>query len=160
MLLVLRTIVRCHTGFAAINKRISKLKYVYFAEGIAFVVVALSVGGKLGMTGIIAASILCTALFTFSYTTWQTAEYFNLSTTRVAAQWHQRALYVALVLLPVALSLFLVTRDWPAWWALVTNGSLAGIAGVVIFWLCGIDHGLREELKARLVHSRSITSVA
>jgi O-antigen/teichoic acid export membrane protein len=108
--LVICVAMHAHTGLVGVSKKLKFMRYIFFIEGSAFVLLALAVCRPGGITAMLMASIVCTCLFSLPYGLHRTREYFSLG-RRELALWHRPALVLALWLLP---------------------------AGVLTWWLAGV----------------------
>ena len=147
--LLLNVLVRNHTGVIGLTKDFRFLRYIYFLEGIFFAAATLLVLGVAGITGMIVVSILASLLFSFPYSIWRTSGYFNVSWRTELGVWMAPAWRLFLLLLPVAVMLWLVTRTLPALWQFVVHAAVMGTVGGIAFWRWGLDPSLRNELRSR-----------
>ena len=130
------------------SKRMGAATYMYFLEGVAFIVLSLLVVPRFGMPGMLVCSIVCTVLFTLNYGTRRVAVLIGVSVFDVAVKWLKPAACLLAFTLPVGAGLAFLTRD----------SSLLRLAGCVLpmalggAWIAArfcIPSGLVVELLAR-----------
>lgn len=146
--LVISVSVHSHVGLVGQTKLLKFFRYAYFLEGATFVGLTLLVHRFGGVTAMLLASIACSLCFTFPYGLWRTRGYFHL-TWRELASWHRAPLRLALWLLPAAAVTGWLTNGLPPVLALILNGGVVGVWGLVTFLRLGLDQPLREELLCR-----------
>jgi len=147
--LLLGVQVRSHTGLVGQAKAFGALRYVFFIEGVVFVTLALSVLREGGITAMIGASIVATALISYPYGLWRTARFFGLSWREVALTWIAPACRTMAILAPIGLLVWWWTRDWPALLALGTRGLGLGIIGTLVFLKWGLERDFQREILSR-----------
>ena len=138
-----------HNNLAIATKRIEMLRYVYFFEGCTFLGLAILVGSRFGITGIIITSIVCTTAFSLSYGIWRSSRYFARGLSVVAINWTAPGLTVAATFGAIAAVAWNTTIWLPLTLRLVTNGSIAIILGGFLFLRLGIPTGMRQEFGTR-----------
>ena len=60
------------------------MKYIYLAEGVAFIALAIPLGSRFGFSGLLSASIVCSVVITGTYAIVRTASLFERTPTDVA----------------------------------------------------------------------------
>ena len=148
--LVTRSIVRCHVNLIVISKRIGFLRFVVFAEGVVFVVLALLVSRWGGIPSIVGASILCSLLLTGDYSARRNAKYFDYSRREVVFGWLQGLMRLSAFLIPLALLTWCVCLSLPVKWRLVCDFIVIGIGGGLLWLRYGIPAEIQAELLAHL----------
>jgi len=148
--LVLSTIVHSLCGFVLTTKAIRFMRYIYLLEGFVFVVLSNALAHFGGFSAIIAASIVCTCLFTLPYGIWRTGNFFGLSSRAMFREWIFPSLRLLLIFVPLGLVIWhLFSRfDYPKQ-ILLVGGSLSFV-GALLF----LRYGLHKELKAE-IHVRA-----
>lgn len=149
--LVITLLVRGHTGLIGLTRDFRFLRYVYFLEGLFFVVIALVALRFGGIQGMIIASIIASLLFTSGYSVWRNARYFQTTPKEIIVGWMQPSIRLAVLLLPIAVTVWLSTRYLPAGWRFCINATVVGSAGVILLWRYGLEGSVREELQSRLL---------
>jgi len=144
--LIVRTIVRCHTGLSAVTKQIGSLRWVVFAEGGVFVLLALLLVPRGGVPVMVAISILCALALTGSYATRRTARYLDRAWSEVVWTWSRNWLQLLAVLVPVALAGWWGARRLPVLGQLVIGGLWLFIVGGGLSFRFGIPPELQVEL--------------
>ena len=155
LLLVLGCLVRCHIGLMGVTKQIGGMRYIYFLEGIVFVLGAIAGAHFIGMPGILVAALLANVAFSGSYGTRRTARYFGVSTRQIAFQWLQAPLKFLLILAPLGAGLWFGTIMLPPLVRLLLNSAVMGLAGLGLLWRVGLPESFRQELKAAFGRLRS-----
>lgn len=149
---LLNALTRCSGDLIIHTKNIAGFRYVYFAEAIAFVALALWLGSRSGFYGVLAASISCLVLFRGIYTTWRIARYFEIDGAHLWWKWLKRPLTAALILAPFALTAGWVSgclRD--SWVQLVAAAVWVGFPAAAILLTVVLPRDVRDEfLRHRL----------
>jgi len=140
--LVLTTSMRVQTGLAGQTKRFAFLRFIYFLEGSAFVLIALLLQGRGGVTGMLLASIGCTFAFSFPYGLHRTREYFGLRWSQLL-EWHHAALAMCVWTIPMAAIVWWLSREMALPVRLFVN---TGVVGVWTLWGL-LRYGLNQPLK-------------
>lgn len=147
--MLLLTMVRCHTWLIQATKDLGFLRFIYFIEGLAFVLFASLAAKHWGFAGVILASVGCTFTFTLPYAIWRSHRYFNISTKEVLWGWSRGMRYIILLLSPAAIVLSLIPDTGNA----LINFSIH-CGGVVLVSLPLMrflfDSDMRRELLNRL----------
>jgi O-antigen/teichoic acid export membrane protein len=113
--LLLLTQQCCHSSLIMCLKEIRELRFVYIAEGFVFIVGALLVLPRWGMTGMLLCSVAATILFTWSWSNVRVARLPGGSARMVLWQWQIPSLKLVAVMLPIWIGLewaFGTTSHW------------------------------------------------
>jgi O-antigen/teichoic acid export membrane protein len=129
--LVLLTIVCCHSSLVMNTKAVRFLKYIYFVEGVVFILSSLVVIPRAGFTGMLLCSIASTLLFTVSYGVWRIALLAGVSPWTVGLGWMKPVGQLAIVMVPVAAILAFLSRSQTDLFKLVTCALPVAIIGAV-----------------------------
>jgi O-antigen/teichoic acid export membrane protein len=114
--LVVVAVQTSHMNLVILRKEIGKMSYVLLAEGVAFVTLAWLMSSRWGIAGILAASIICTLLFSCQYCLRRGRRDFGCdSLWEVAVDWLAPAFKLALTLGLTAVA---------CWWATLTVNNL------------------------------------
>lgn len=148
--LVISVIVRCHVGLTGQTKELRMMRFVPFLEGLWLAGLSLPVLRWSGVAGMLLVAITGTLLVTFPYSTWRTANYFQLPWSQVAANWSWPTMRLALLLAPIASIIYLSTRPLSPLLQLILNGVVAGAVGAWLLARYGLNSDLRQELSERL----------
>lgn len=148
--LVTRTVIRCHVNLILISKRIGFLRFVVFAEGVLFVVLALVVSHQGGIPAVVGASILCSLLLTGDYSARRNSEYLGYSRRELVLGWLQGLMLLSAFLIPLALLTWFVCLPLPGKWCLVCDSIAIGIGGGLLWLRYGIPAEIQVEVLARL----------
>jgi O-antigen/teichoic acid export membrane protein len=139
-----------HCNFVGITKQIGVMSYLYFVEGCCFVALALLLGYRWGLPGIIGCSLVCTLLFSCQFGLWRSSQYFHLKFRNLAFEWVRPSWKFAAVLVPVALILWIATTGMPSLWRLAIHGVAMGLVGGILFLRLGLPPEVVRETGARL----------
>jgi len=139
-----------HINFVNVSKQYAGARFVYLLEGTCFVLVALLLGGRGGLAGILVASNICQLLFSCQYGFRLSSRYFQCSWKEVAFQWTSPCFKFAGVFAPVAIIVWLSTVNLPVIWRLMIHGAVAGMLGGFIFLKLGFPPKMLLEAEARL----------
>jgi len=141
-------VVHCHNGFVLVTKKIGFMRYVYFVEGVVFVMSAMLTVRWGGLPAMIICSVACSILFSGAYGVWRASRYLDLSLREVGWHWSVPTMKVLVSFGPVALA---------GWWALKGLDSpvlrlalYASFGGSLGFYLF-LRYGLPSELKRELI---------
>ena len=148
--LVTRSIVRCHVNLILISKRIGFLRFVVFAEGVLFVVLALLVARLGGVPSIVGASILSSLLLAGDYSACRNAKYLGFSRWEFVFGWLLGLVRLSAYLIPLALLTWCVSLPMPAKWRLVWDFAIVGIGGGLLWLRFGIPAELQAEVRLHL----------
>jgi O-antigen/teichoic acid export membrane protein len=143
LLLFFTSIARCHAELVGVSKDVRSMKYIYLAEGAAFVALAIPLGNRFGFSGILSASIVCSVVITGTYALIRTATYFRQMPTHVAL-WVARpaSLLVLVGALASCVPLFFEAT------AMARVGLGVGVLVLIVvpsLWMFGFTHAGRAE---------------
>jgi len=146
ILLIVGCIARCHVGLAGQTKKIRAMRYIYFAEGLCFVIGSVLIAPHWGMTGILLIAISMNILWSGTYGVYRTAGELTESVWRVAFGWLNSSLRFLLLFLPLAALWEWIFRSLPNLPRLGLTALLVTISGVTLGWFVGLTPALRSEL--------------
>ena len=141
---------RLSIGMMSATKRIGAMKFIYFFEGVAFVISGLLLAPHWGFAGVIVCGIVTDLLFSGVYGAHRVALYFNISYAAMIEEWFQRPLVFLGVSSLAALGFWAATRSFSAPVRLVAEGVVFGIILLVLAWRIGLPWHLRKEFTERL----------
>ena len=84
-----------HCSFVNVTKQIGGMRYIFFAEGVCFLVLSMLIGCRWGVPGMVATSILCTLVFTYQYGLQRNRDYFQITLNELAVDWVRPSLKLA-----------------------------------------------------------------
>lgn len=146
----LSCLTRCSGDLIIYTKKIAAFRYVYFAEAIVFVTLALWLSGTFGFYGILGPSLLCLVVFRAAYTTWRMARYFSIPTTTFWWTWLKRPILAGIILLPFVISSTWLTKGIAnPWTQLFVAVAWVGIPAALTLLLVGIPRDVRKEFALR-----------
>jgi O-antigen/teichoic acid export membrane protein len=150
LLLIVTSVTRCHIGLTGQTKQIGAMRFIYFLEGLTFVVAACLAAPRFGMTGIVAAAIIANILWSGAYGFWRTAHYFGIRVSEPLLAWLRPSYLYLLSMTPVTVlvawgtaGLFIVPRFF-------VSATILFFIGSTLLWIIGLNTELRRELKQRL----------
>lgn len=153
--LIVYASTRCHNALASVTKRVGGMKYVYFAEGLAFVCLGLFVAPRFGLAGVIGVGIITNLLFGGWYGLNRSAKYFETSIREIIFSWLRPSLLVFGLMLPAALGIWYLTRSLaPLPQLILGGGSMILLAGFIL-WQFGLPPHLRGEIGSKLGQARN-----
>ena len=146
----LNALTRCSGDLIIHTKKIGAFRYVYFAEAIVFVSLALSLSGNYGFYGIVGSSLLCVVLFRAAYTTWRMARYFSLPAITFWWTWLKRPILAGIILLPFVISSsWLINSVTNLWVQLFTALAWVGFPAAIVLLLVALPRDVRKEFAQR-----------
>lgn len=137
--LILLAQVSGHGSLIMSLKRIRALKFIYFAEGMTFVLACLALSGWGGFSVFLLCSIVCTSLFTYAYSTWRIAGLMHVPVMRVLIGWQKPMLMVLAWLIPLGVLLQWTTQSWPLLLQLAVRVTMTGLVGALLFLRYGLS---------------------
>ena len=139
-----------HCNFVNVTKQIGSMRYIFFVEGCSYVFLAMFVGSRWGLPGMIFTSIFCTTIFSYQYGLHRSAEHFGLGWTKLAFGWVRPCWKFALAFGTLALVVWFAAAGLPPILRLGINGSMAAVAGGILFFRLGCTSEMLQEASARL----------
>ena len=136
---ILYSMQTTHVYFVSVTKQIGGMKYIYLAEGICFVSVALAVTPYYGVKGIIVSSLASTFLFSYQYSIMRTAKYFSESSFKISITWIIPTLKYAFLFIPLTIILGYLTDHIDTLPRLVLRGTFSVIFGVSLLLTIGLS---------------------
>jgi hypothetical protein len=125
---------------------VGALRWVYPAEGLAFIALGLLLAPHGGLTLLIALSLACTLAFTLSYGVWRSRQYFGVPAGEMLVGWLKPPARVCACLGAVAALVL-----WAGWSQAPLTRLVAGLVmGTVAGGWCFVRFGLPEDLKGEL----------
>jgi hypothetical protein len=143
LVLFVTSIARCHAELAGVTRNVGKMKFIYFAEGAAFVALAIVLGNRFGFSGLLSASIVCGVGITGMYALVRTATFFQRMPTEVAV-WVARPASLLIVVGTLASCVPLLSEATPIGRVGFGVGALLLIVAPSI-WMFGFAHAERAE---------------
>ena len=130
------------------------MKFIYFAEGLAFVGFGVLLGRWIGLPGVIISGIATNLMFSGLYGTYRTSTMFRLSIKEISFVWLSRPLRLFLVMFVIAASFRYITMPLPVPWQLTVNAIITVVLGGYCLWKLGLPENLQKELGGYLVKLR------
>ena len=138
-----------HSSFLFVTKQIHRFPFVFIAEGICYILLALLVGYRWAIPGIIVCSAVCVVLFSCSFSLRKSSKFFHVSYSTLLLSWLRPAINLGALLIPLAVVLWLATNGLPAIWRLVIHGFGSGLCGGLLFLRFCVP---RQDLKDTMAH--------
>jgi len=148
------TTTRCHVGLVSVTKKLRAMKFIYLAEGIAFVGLAALLGRWLGFAGIIIGGIVTNLFFSGLYGMYRTAGIVQLPFGEIFFKWLARPVRFLVVMFGIAVVFRYATTPLPVKWQLITNGIITLVLGGLGFWKLGLPENLQKEFAGALIKLR------
>jgi O-antigen/teichoic acid export membrane protein len=142
--------VRLPLNLVTMTKRIGVMKFIYFFEGAAFVILGLLLAPRWGFAGIIVSGIATDLLFSGVYGSRRAAGYFGVRQQDLFREWWGRPVIFLAVSIVAAFGVWLVTRHLNAPAQLAADVVLFGIIILSLLWRIGLPKDLRKEMKERI----------
>jgi O-antigen/teichoic acid export membrane protein len=147
---LLNVLTRCFTDLIIHTKHLGAFRFVYFAEAIGFVGLALSLSTRFGFHGILISSLACLIIFRVTYTTWRMVHYFDLPVSTFWWGWLRRSVAATLILTPFVLSAgYLASSLTDPWLKLLIIGAWSGIPAAATLFFVALPHDIRSEIGLR-----------
>jgi hypothetical protein len=150
MWLFIASVQTTHGSLVFVNKQIGRLPYIFVFEGCVYITLSLLIGFRWGVPGIIGCSVLCLAFFSCHFCLRQSGLYFQIRPSELILGWLRPSLKLAMVLIPLALIIWLVTSKLPMLWRLIIHGVAAGSIGGMLFLHYGLPADMLWEVRSRL----------
>lgn len=149
------TTTRCHVGLVCVTKKLQAMKFIYLAEGIAFVGLASLLGRWLGFAGIIISGIITNLSFSGLYGMWRTAGIVQLPLRDIFFKWLVLPVRFLVVMLGISVVFRYATATLPTLWQFITNGIITVVLGGFCFWKLGLPENLQKEFGGALIKLRA-----
>jgi hypothetical protein len=135
-----------HVAAVGLTKLIGRMRYVYFVEGILFVVMAVLIAPRFGIPGIIIAAIVANVLCSGVFGLRRTMKTFRVSAPELMSRWMAGSMMYCGLLAAVLVGCWFLTRPLPPIIRLGVNAVFSGVAGLWLLWRVGLSSELRVEL--------------
>lgn len=140
----------CHNSLILCLKQVRELKYTYLTEGLVFILAAVMVLPRWGITGMLACSLVCTLVFTTANGVWRVAQLAHINHQPPLWSWQKPLLRVLLVLMPCWALLAWLIHDARVWLRLLALGFVLGVAGLLASVSLALPPSLTRELIGKL----------
>jgi hypothetical protein len=150
ILLILNLVTRCQIGLAGYAKQVRTMRWIYFLEGVTFVIVGTLVAPHFGIPGIIVVAIISNLAWSGTYGIRWAARYLGVTSGQMVLEWLRPAIKFLFYLAPCASLLWWATSRLPALPRLSINATVICALGLTLLWLAGLSAEVREELKRAL----------
>jgi O-antigen/teichoic acid export membrane protein len=147
-------LTRCSADLIIHTKSLGAFRFLYFAEALVFVLLAMLLSKRIGFYGILGASLVCLVVFRVTYTTWRIANYFRLTPTTFWWGWLKRPILASFILLPFMFSAKSIAHAAPnAWAQLIVQGFWIGIPAAITLFVFALPRDVRAEFTFHWRHS-------
>jgi len=150
LLLIFNCVSRCYIGLASYAKQIKTMRWVYFLEGISFVLAASLVAPQFGIPGIILMAILANLVWSGSYGVRWAKGYFDVSVSEILGVWFGPAFSYFLLMLVLITGLCSLNFPILPIARLAIKAAATAAIGTSLLWFTGLCKELRAEAKGRL----------
>lgn len=144
-----------HVAAVGLTKLIGRMRYIYFVEGILFVVMAILVAPRFGIPGIIISAIVANVLCSGIFGLRRTMKTFRVSAPELMARWVAGPMMYCGLLAAVLMGCWFLTQPLPPALRLGLNAVLSGVAGLWLLWRVGLSSELRDELRVIAARARN-----
>jgi len=148
--LVVISIQSVHCNWTLITKQIGGMRYIFFAEGCCFVLLASFWGSRWGVPGIVIVSFLCTTFISFQYGIHRSLKYFQIGVWEAFFRWLLPCLRLALVYGVFAVGVWLGTARMSPWPRLFAHIIATLIPGVFLFLRLGCQPETLHDISSKL----------
>jgi O-antigen/teichoic acid export membrane protein len=149
MLFALMMIIYCNTySFAnviAMSKKIRFMKYIYFIEGILFVLLGILLAKKFGLVGVMISAIFTDLLCGGGYSVRRTTVYLGVTFKEILFSCYKSPLQLFLAMLAASVLVWEAARPLALLPQLISSAAAISLAGTVLFWRLGLNQHLRDE---------------
>ncbi|HSY73946.1 MAG TPA: hypothetical protein VK810_00620 [Dongiaceae bacterium] len=150
LLLALWLVVTCvttmHVGTITYTKKIGRMRYVYFCEGIVFVTVAFLAARHFGISGVIIAAIVANVLCSGVFGIRCTVKYFHIPAREVVIGWLDGPSKYIMLFSLILIGCKFFTEAWPPLSCLAVNAVISAASGLWLLWRVALTAELRREL--------------
>ena len=147
----LNAVTRCSGNLIIHTKQIAAFRYVYLAEAVTFVALALWLSSRAGFYGLLSAALLCIVIFRGTYTTWRVARYFKQPAKLFFWTSLRRPLLAGLILFPfVAISSQITNFAISAWCQLGVALLFMAIPCALVLYKVVLPHDVAVEAFSHL----------
>ena len=153
VLIVLNSALRCSAELIIHTKQMAGLRYIYFLEGIIFVILGLVLSSLAGFVGLLVAALICALLFRGLYVTTKAAQYLRISASTLAFAVPKRPILTGLFLVPISIFIanFVVPWEVSSLTSFLMRACSVIPLTALVFLRFSLSHELRSELYKRLL---------
>jgi hypothetical protein len=146
--LAVTCVTTLHVGAVTYTKKIGRMRYVYFCEGILFIASAFFIVSFSGIQGVIAAAIVanvvCSGIFGFR----STKNSFGVPLCDSVFNWMTGPFKLLLLFTLILFSCHFLTASLPILPRFIVNAAISVTTGLWLMWHIGLNIELRHELKS------------
>jgi hypothetical protein len=145
--LVVTCVTTLHVSTITYTKKIGRMRYVYFCEGLVFVTAAILAAPHFGIPGIIAAAIVANILCSGIFGIRCTVRYFHIPAHEVVNGWLAGPSKYLLLFSLILIGCKFLTETWPPLLCLAVNAAVSVASGFWLLWRVALTVELRNELR-------------
>ena len=138
-------------SFVLLTKKIAGMRYIYFVEGLVFVIAGSVLVKWGGVPAMVAVSIVCSVVFSGLYGLRHGNRYFDFRFPELEKQWFLPLAKEIMALAPVAIVLCWATRSLPAQARFLIHGGMLTLLGAFVFFRFGTPAEVRSEIQSRVL---------
>jgi O-antigen/teichoic acid export membrane protein len=150
--MIISALVHCHNALIMTAKRILWMRWVFFVEGLVFVVIALHVTSRGGILSMILVSVACSTIFSGFYGLARVKHFLQVNWGEPLRVWLRPCGLVSVVFGLPALALWLSVSSLPDVVQFLVLVSVSCTLGLVILIRYGIPRELQHEAIRRSPH--------
>jgi hypothetical protein len=147
--MIVLSLVHVNSGFILVTKRIEGMRYIYLYEGAAFLLIAGYFTKRWGITGMIAASVLSSILFSGAYGIIRMNQYFG-GFFKADREWLAGPLKSLAILAPLAFAFWWFTPAMAPLYRFLLGGIALSIVGGILFLRYVVPVSLRATILKRM----------
>lgn len=151
----LNLITRCYIDLILHTKQLLGLRYVYFLEAAIFIAVAVFLADRLGLYGVLFATLGCLLFVRLWYTALRVSKYLHASFWEVCVGWYWRSLTACALLCPFIITSPYIAGHFSYALAQLTGALLwTGIPSLAILVAVALPKGTLRELRDHILNNR------
>jgi O-antigen/teichoic acid export membrane protein len=135
----------CFAGLIAMTKKIRAMKYIYFIEGVLFVLFSILLARSFGLAGVMVSAIVTDLLCGGFYSVRRVTDYFKISFREILLAWYKNTYLLLGAMSAGTLLVWEFTRPLAALPQLLVGATGISLIGVCLFWRLGLNQPLRDE---------------
>ena len=148
--LVIQVIAHCHVGLVGVTKRFAFMRWIYFIEGLFFLVLSIPSLKFGGLSAMLCVSIVGTGSFSLAYSLMRSRKLFSLTWRELFRDWFTpTAVFAACLMVPAVVVVFL-SHSLNPHLQLLFGVVVILIAGAGLLPRIGVDYGIKQVIHRRL----------
>ncbi|HSU56756.1 MAG TPA: hypothetical protein VLT36_22045 [Candidatus Dormibacteraeota bacterium] len=147
IVLLLTLVTRCFVGLTGCAKQIGMMRWVYFVEGVCFVIGAFVLAHFIGIAGVIISAIAANLVWSGTYGVRWAARYLEVSTAEISLGWLRPALQYLALMLPVSIALSWLSFNLQPLVRLLVDAGFLIVVGLPALWFIGLNSDVRGDVR-------------